>query len=53
VDRQACGAVGSIASSWLTKAALKGPWGWAALAGLSVAKAACPTVLNAAVKHLL
>jgi hypothetical protein len=45
--------VTSIASSWLTKLALKGPWGWAALAGLSVAKAACPAVLNAAVKRFL
>ena len=49
----ACGAVNGFASSWLAKVALKGPWGWAALAGLSVAKAACPTLLNSAVKRLL
>lgn len=49
----ACQAVTDIASSWLTKSALKGPSGWAALAGLSVAKAACPTVLNSVVKRLL
>ena len=49
----ACGAVNHIASSWLTKTALKGVAGWAALAGLSVAKAACPTVLNSVVKKLL
>jgi hypothetical protein len=49
----ACRAVGGLASSWLAKATLKGPLGWAALAGLSVAKAACPAVLNSAVARLL
>jgi hypothetical protein len=49
----ACRAVGGIASSWLAKATLKGPVGWAALAGLSVAKAACPAVLNSAIARIL
>jgi hypothetical protein len=49
----ACRAVSSIASSWMTKVALRGVFGWTALAGLSVAKAACPAALNSAISRLL
>ena len=53
VSSGACRVVNDLASSWIARKALKGPWGWAALAGLSIAKVTCPTVLNAALTRAL
>lgn len=53
VSSGACRVVTDLASSWIARKALKGPWGLVALGGISIAKVSCPTLLNAVLTRVL